>query len=524
MKKAGPIRRALISVSDKAGIIPFAQGLHRLGVEILSTGGTAALLKEHRIPVKEIAAFTGFPEILDGRVKTLHPKVHGGILARRKDKRHSAQVRRMGLKLIDLVVVNLYPFEQTAGRRGVTLAELVEQIDIGGVALIRSGAKNFESVGIVSRPSQYGSVLDELKRNGGTLSEATRRQLAVEAFAETAYYDDVIHQALAHRAGGKFSWPEKIILGARRRQILRYGENPHQAGAWYGWPVAAGGAGGLGQARQLHGKELSFNNLLDLDAALQLVSAFQKPSVAVIKHMNPCGAACASSLKQAFAGACASDPLSAFGGIVGFNRVVDSATAKAVIASGFLECLIAPGYAVDALKMLTSKKNLRIIQVPTAAFRKTQRCVEIKQIDGGFLVQQPDEAAAPPSRWRSATTAQPSASQRRDLDFAWKVAKFVRSNAIVLAAGEKTVGIGAGQASRVDSVHTALSKAGPRARGAVLASDGFFPKPDGPAAAIKAGVRAIVQPGGSIQDPQVIQVAQKARVPMLLTGERHFRH
>ena len=280
----------------------------------------------------------------------------------------------------------------------------------------------------------------------------------------------------------------------------------------------------MGQATQLHGKELSFNNLLDLDAALQLVSAFRKPCAAVIKHMNPCGVACASSLKQAFLNAFASDPLSAFGGIVGFNRVVDPAAAKAVVASGFLECLIAPGYEAGALKLLKAKKNLRIIQVPASGFRPAQRSLQIKQIGGGLLVQQPDEAVAPPARWRLATTARPSASQRRDLDFAWTVAKFVRSNAIVLVKGERTVGIGAGQTSRVDSVHTALAKAGARARGTVLASDGFFPKPDGPAAAIKAGVRAIVQPGGSIQDPEVIKVVQKARVPMLFTGERHFRH
>ena len=518
------IQRALISVSDKTGLSPFAEGLRRLGVEIISTGGTAKLLKERRIPVKEISEFTGFPEILNGRVKTLHPKVHGGILARRQDKQHQAQVRRLRLKLIDLVVVNLYPFEQAARRRRASLAELIEQIDIGGVALIRSAAKNFESVGVVSNPSQYDAVLQELRRNRGGLSEPTRQRLAVEAFAETGYYDSVIHQVLAHRAGTKSSWPQKMVLGASVRQVLRYGENPHQAGAWYGWSRAVDGSDGLGQARQLHGKELSFNNLLDLDAALHLVSAFKNPCAAVIKHMNPCGAACASSLKQAFIGAIASDPLSAFGGIVGFNRVVDPATAKAVAASGFLECLIAPGYAANALKLLKTKKNLRIIQVPASGFRRGQRCVEIKQIGGGLLVQRPDETAAPSARWRLATRAKPAASQRRDLDFAWRVAKFVRSNAIVLVKGEKTVGIGAGQTSRVDSVRTALEKAGRRARGAVLASDGFFPKPDGPAAAIKAGVRAIVQPGGSIQDPEVIQVAQKARVPMLLTGERHFRH
>jgi len=402
------IQRALISVSDKVGLVPFARGLHRLGAEIISTGGTAKLLKGQGIPVKEISAFTGFPEILDGRVKTLHPKVHGGILARRQDAKHRAQARKLGLKMIDLVVVNLYPFEQVARGRNAALAELIEQIDIGGVALIRSAAKNFESVGIVSRPGQYVAVLEELAKNRGALSEETRRRLAVEAFAETAYYDSVIHQALTHRIGTKSAWPQKMVLGASVRQVLRYGENPHQAGAWYGWSAAVCGAAGLGQATQLHGKELSFNNLLDLDAALQLVSAFRKPCAAVIKHMNPCGVACASSLKQAFLNAFASDPLSAFGGIVGFNRVVDPAAAKAVVASGFLECLIAPGYEAGALKLLKAKKNLRIIQVPASGFRPAQRSLQIKQIGGGLLVQQPDEAVAPPARWRLATTARPS--------------------------------------------------------------------------------------------------------------------
>ncbi|MBI3615809.1 MAG: bifunctional phosphoribosylaminoimidazolecarboxamide formyltransferase/IMP cyclohydrolase [Candidatus Omnitrophica bacterium] len=524
MKK---VRRALISVWDKAGLIPFVQGLRKLGIQIISTGGTAKLLKEQGIPVKEIAEFTGSPEMLGGRVKTLHPKVHGGILARREDREHLNQVKRLGLELIDLVVVNLYPFEATAAKRGVSLPELIEQIDIGGVALIRSAAKNFQSVGVVSRPSQYDTVLRELQRGGGRLSEATRLKLAVEAFTETAYYDSVIHQTLAHRApskGAAAAFPEKMILGASRRQLLRYGENPHQSGSWYQWSSISDRRDGFSQAKQLHGKELSFNNLLDLDAALQLAAAFTKPCAVIVKHMNPCGAACAGSLSAAFQRAFACDPLSAFGGIVGLNRPVDRAAAKAIAAAGFLECLIAPGYKADALKILRSKKNLRILQIPSSAFRRQERCMEMKQIGGGFLVQQPDNALSGPSRWRPATGFKPTIHQRRDLEFAWIVSKFVRSNAIVLAKGERTVGIGAGQASRVESVLSALKKAGVRAKGAVLASDGFFPKPDGPAAAVKVGIRAIVQPGGSIQDPEVIKVAQKARIPMYLTGERHFRH
>ena len=519
------VRRALISVWDKTDLVPFVQGLRRLGVQVISTGGTAKLLKEQGIPVKEIAEFTGFPEILAGRVKTLHPKVHGGILARREDREHLAQARRLGLELIDLVVVNLYPFEETARKRGIKLSDLIEQIDIGGVALIRSAAKNFRSVGIVCRPSQYSPILEELQRSRACLSEKTRLRLAVEAFAETAYYDSVIHQNLAHRSRGKHSWPERLVLAASRRQVLRYGENPHQRGLWYQWPaLSSDGTGTLSQARQLHGKELSFNNLLDLDAAIQVAGAFRRPCAVVIKHMNPCGVACASPLVLAFQRAFACDPMSSFGGIVGFNRIVDKETARAVLKAGFLECLVAPGYRPDALKILRSKKNLRILQVPTSKAGSLSRCIDMKQVSGGLLLQDPDDLFKAPSRWKVVTQAKPTASQRRDLFFGWVVAKFVRSNSIVIARGEQTVGIGAGQPSRVDSVLAAIKKAGARARGAVLASDGFFPKPDGPRYAVKAGIRAMVQPGGSIQDPEVVQVADRARVPMLLTGERHFRH
>ncbi len=519
------IRRALISVSDKKNLIPFVQGLRGLKIQIISTGGTAKLLKAAGIPVKEVAEFTGFPEILAGRVKTLHPKVHGGILARRTDRKHLAQVRRLGLELIDLVVVNLYPFEEAARQPRTTQQELIEQIDIGGVALIRSAAKNFESVGILSRPCQYPQVLEELTRHRGSLSQVTRLKLAVEAFAETAYYDSVIHQTLVHRSRLKLGWTERLVLAATKRQILRYGENPHQEGLWYQWPTVSGETNGLSSAKQLHGKELSFNNLLDLDSALQVVAAWTKPTAVVIKHMNPCGVACAGTLAQAFRAAFACDPLSAFGGIVGFNRAVDKETAQAIVRAGFLECLVAPGFKPQALKVLQAKKNLRILQVSASELRSyRRRCMEVKQIGGGLLIQQPDEFRVPPSRWHLATTVRPTAKQRQDLIFAWRVAKFVRSNAIVVARQERTVGIGAGQASRVDSVRLALDKAGPRSKGAVLASDGFFPKPDGPLAALKAGIRAIVQPGGSIQDPQVIQVAQRARIPMLLTRERHFRH
>ena len=519
------IRRALVSVSDKEGLLPFVKGLRAFGVEILSTGGTARWLRQRGVTVREIADLTGFPEILGGRVKTLHPKVHGAILADRHSPEHRKQISRFGLKLIDLVVVNLYPFEAAAACRKIPLPALIEQIDIGGVALLRSAAKNFQSVGVVCRPDQYPSVLETLRKNRGSLPEEFRHQLAVEAFAETSYTDHVIYQTLGHRSSkGETQWRRRLVLGATRRQVLRYGENPHQEGVWYEWPSAAENGNGWGRIRQLHGKELSFNNLQDADAAAQLVAAFRKPSAVVVKHNSPCGAASAPNLRTAFQRAFACDPVSAFGGIVGLNRNVDLAAAKAVHGSGFLECVVAPGYRPNALRFLQQKKNLRILEMPDLPNLLKKRCVEIKPITGGLLVQKTDFFKIPPSRWKSATSVRPTPAQKKDLLFAWTVARFVRSNAVVVAKGEQTVGIGGGQASRVDSVRFALQKAGRRARGAVLASDGFFPKPDGPQAAVRSGIRAIVQPGGSIQDPQVIRVAQKARIPMLLTGERHFRH
>ena len=542
------IRRALISVSDKTDLAPFALQLARMGVRIVSTGGTARALREQGVRVQEITEFTGFPEILDGRVKTLHPKVHGGILADRRKKEHLRQSRRLGLELIDLVVVNLYPFEETAGRRGAAWDEVIEQIDIGGVALLRSAAKNFRSVGVVSRPSQYAQVLEELRKGRGALSDETRLRLAVEAFSETAYYDSVIHQALAHResktgtrykrgirylvpkgglgtGAGADKWPEKLVLAAARRQVLRYGENPHQSGVWYQWPAVGGDSRrrAASQPLQLHGKGLSFNNLLDLDAAVRLVSAFRRPCAAVLKHNNPCGVACAGSLAEAFRRAQECDPMSSFGGIVGLNRVVDRAAAQAIIAGGFLECVVAPGFRPEALQALKSRKNLRIIQDP-AAQAGPRRCVDFKQVGDGLLAQDPDEFRRGASRWRLVAGPRPTSAQMRDLAFAWTVARFARSNAIVIARGEQAVGIGAGFTSRVDSVRFAVQKAGKRSRGAVLASDGFFPKPDGPQAAVRAGIRAIVQPGGSAQDPEVTRVARKGGVAMLMTGERHFFH
>lgn len=520
------IRQAVLSVADKRQVVPFAEGLRQLGVELISTGGTARTLRRAGLKVKEVSALTGFPEILSGRVKTLHPKLMGGILADRASREHLRQIERLGLSSVDLVVVNLYPFEK-ASRRRAPLKALIEEIDIGGVTLLRAAAKNFGSVGVVSRPEQYPAVLEALRRHGGKLPSAFRKKLAVEAFSQTAHYDALIHQTLAHRlkTGGADGWPARMTLGLSLKQPLRYGENPHQRGAWYTWGDAGPRSGALSGARQLHGKALSFNNLLDLDAALQLAAAFPKPCAVVIKHNNPCGVACGRSLKAAFSRAWACDPVSAFGGIVGFNRLVDGPTALAVATSGFVECVVAPGFRREALEILKRKKNLRLIHLPVSALRAAGRgCLDFKPISGGMLVQSPDRFEVGSFRWRLAAGSRPTAAQRRDLRFAWTVARFVRSNAIVLAQEEATVGIGMGQPSRVESVRIAVRNAGKRARGAVLASDGFFPKPDGPRAAIRAGVRAIVQPGGSIQDPAVLETARRAGVPMLLTGERHFKH
>ncbi len=535
MKKTSHIlrvKRALVSVSDKRDLIPFVAELKKLKVEVISTGGTAKLLRQEGIAVREISKVTGFPEILGGRVKTLHPKVQGGILADRRSAKQMSQARKLKLPLIDLVVVNLYPFE-AAEAKEAALSKLIEEIDIGGVTLLRAAAKNFHSVAVVSRPEQYPEVLSELIRSGARLSEATRKRLAVAAFSQTAYYDTLIHQTLAHRGIGRKRslseasalWPDHLVLGLTRRQILRYGENPHQAAAWYQWPALCGGVGaGLAGGRQLHGKELSFNNLLDLEAAMQVTTYFRSPTAVVIKHNNPCGVASSGCLRSAFEQAFACDPVSAFGGIVGLNRKVDVSTARAIAASGFLECLVAPGYQAAALKLLQKKKNLRILEVPSMSQGKLFRCLDLKQAAGGLLVQSPDTAEKSPSRWRRTTSLKPTAAQMIDLAFAWRLTRFVRSNAIVIVKGERTVGIGMGQPSRVDSVRLALRQAGPKAKGAILASDGFFPKPDGPRMAIRAGIRAIVQPGGSVRDAEVIRAAQQGRIPMLLTGERHFTH
>lgn len=525
------IKRALISISDKRGIAELAKGLEKLGVEIISTGGTAKLLRSRGIKIRAISDVTGFPEILSGRVKTLHSKIHGGILARRGEAKHMSQVRKHKIGLIDLVVVNLYPFEETILDPKVKLEDAVEMIDIGGPAMIRSAAKNFRDVAVVSNPDRYPQILSELGRNNGALSDETRSILSVEAFGHTARYDAAIYDFLRSRLAGRDNFPEILHLVFKKAQGLRYGENPHQEAAFYA--DSAKPRHGFAAMKQLHGKELSFNNLLDLNAALQIIKDFDSPCACVVKHNSPCGVASSRSggassgkLHIAYKEAFECDPLSAFGGIVGLNRRVDPKTAKEIYNSGFLECIVAPGYDAGALKILKGKKNLRIIEFKDM-FKRAKSGVyscDIKKIEGGMLMQEQDELDVARDDLKVVTKKNPSPGQINSLLFAWKAAKHVKSNAIVIAKGERTIGIGGGQPSRVDSVRIAINKAGKNAKGACLASDGFFPKPDSILAAAKARISAIIQPGGSIKDEEAIKAADKAGIAMVFTEVRHFKH
>ena len=521
------IERALISVFDKTGIVEFARVLSSMKIEILSTGGTAKLLREAGVPVRDVADLTGWPEMLGGRVKTLHPKVHGGILFRRGKSDDQKQVSEHGIAPIDLVVVNLYPFSATAAKPGVTPEELIENIDIGGPAMVRSAAKNFESVGVVTDPGDYSTVAAEL-RESNELSLATRLSLARKAYACTSRYDGEITTELERLVanggvtlGRAPKLPERIHFALERRQTMRYGENPHQAAALYipeGRP-----AGGLAGAAQIQGKELSYNNLVDLDAAWGLVTEFRCPAAAIIKHNNPCGVAEQELLRDAYLKALECDPVSAFGGVLAFNRALDAATA-AEVAKLFVECIVAPGYEPAAIKELASKKNLRILEMPCEAAPDE---LDIKRILGGMLVQEPDRHELNDADLKVVTERAPTESERRALLFAWKVAKHVKSNAIVFAREGQAIGVGAGQMSRVDSVKLAVMKATsaklPLA-GSVVASDAFFPFPDGVEEAGKAGATAVIQPGGSVRDADVIGAANRMGMAMVFTGVRHFRH
>src|SRR5579871_432554 len=542
--------RVLLSVANKEGVVSFAQALHSLGAELISTGGTAAELAATALPVTQVSDLTGFPEILGGRVKTLHPTIHGGILAKRDEPEHMEQLAEHSIAPIDLVVCNLYPFTQTVSQPDVTLEQALEHIDIGGVTLLRAAAKNFQDVVVVVRPSDYETVLRELQEHGAVHLE-TRRRLAAYAFQHTASYDTHIATYLRQLDSSLF--PDELTIALEKIQPLRYGENPHQEGAFYRWkktgpaPIKAakppedqkpgGTTPGTPQqmptvagATMLQGKELSFNNILDLDAALNTVASFTAPTAVIIKHTNPCGWACDKELLvEAYKRAHQGDTISAYGGIIGFNRVVDAATANE-LAPIFYEAIIAPGYEPEALDVLRKKKNLRLLSTnavigPPAtksAFAPWQ--LDVRRVSGGFLVQTPDLITEQELRCQVVTEREPTLEEVTDLLFAWKAVKHVKSNAIVLAKKLMVIGVGAGQTNRVYSVQIAVEKAGQRARGSVLASDAYFPFPDSVEAAAKAGVTAIIQPGGSIRDDEAVRMANRYAIAMLVTGQRHFRH
>lgn len=523
-----PVKRALVSVSDKTGLADFCRALADAGVELYSTGGTRRHLEEAGLKVRDVADYTGFPEMMDGRVKTLHPKVHGGLLCRHDHPRDMASAAEHGIVTFELVVVNLYPFEQTIAREGVTVAEAIEQIDIGGPSMVRSAAKNHAFVTIVTDPAQYGVVLEEVSADGCT-SQATRRRLAGEAFARTAEYDTTIAGYFARlrqeEQGGAELTPPRVTLSLSRRAALRYGENPHQMAALYALPNA--GPHSLVNAEQLHGKELSFNNLLDLDAALKVARSLPQPGVVVLKHNNPCGAATAGTLVEAAAKAWEGDPVSAFGSVLGVNVAVDGPMAEFLAEPGrFVEAIIAPEFTDEAIKVLTTKPkwkaNVRLLRVGQIV--PGQGAAEFRQIDGGMLCQAADDLADDQSTWKVATDAQPSDALAAELAFAWAACRYVKSNAIVLANDGALVGVGAGQMSRVDSVEIAINKAGERAQGAVLASDAFFPFDDSIHRAAEAGIAAVIQPGGSRRDEEVIAACNQHGLPMIFTGVRHFRH
>ncbi len=515
------IQRAILSVTDKSGIVDFARQLSELHVELVSTGGTAKLLRDAAIQVKDVSELTGFPEMLDGRVKTLHPKVHGGILHRRSSAEHRATVAEHGIQPIDMVVVNLYAFEKTAAKPDVKFEELIENIDIGGPSMIRSAAKNFEDVAILTSPADYAPIIEEMRRSGGGLSQQTKWKLAQKAFAKTAAYDSAIASTLerVHPGGSgaaetKQGFPSVLRLSYSKVMDLRYGENPHQHAAMY----ADESGGGLAHAEQLQGKELSYNNIVDLQAAWELAQEFDEPAVSIVKHTNPCGCATGATLAEAYRKALECDPVSAFGGVIGVNRPID-AEAAAEIAKLFVEAIAAPSFGQAARPIFEKKKNLRLLQVQPSPPERV-----IKAISGGVLVQDVDVLTWKEDELKVVTKRQPSPDELRALRFAWIVCKHVKSNAIVYAREGQVVGVGAGQMSRVDAARIGLMKAVLPLKGSVAASDAFFPFPDGVEVIAGAGSTAIVQPGGSVRDQEVIDTANLLGLAMVFTGIRHFRH
>jgi phosphoribosylaminoimidazolecarboxamide formyltransferase / IMP cyclohydrolase len=518
------IRRALLSASDKTNLADFARGLAAFGVQLVSTGGTHKALLAAGLAVREVSDLTGFPEMLDGRVKTLHPRVHGGILHVRDNPAHVAAVTEHKIEPIDMVVVNLYPFEATVAKPGVAHEEVIENIDIGGPSMVRSAAKNHHDVAVVTSPAQYGEVLDELRSYNGGLTLTTRQRLAGAAFALTAAYDRAISAYFAGRSGGE-RFPSRLDLSFQKRAGLRYGENPHQAAAFFvESPTPQGCVAG---ATVLHGKELSYNNLLDLDSALNLVREFDEPAAAVIKHNNPCGCAVGTTLEEAFRKAHDGDPLSAFGGVIAFNRTVDAPTATQLTEPNrFVECVIAPDFNGEAFEILTTrpkwKNSVRLLRCGPLTARPASP--DYRRIDGGLLVQDRDGGGDDAAGAKVVTKRAPSPAETADLWFGWRVCKHVKSNAIVYVRGGMVVGVGAGQMSRIDSTFMAGRKSGERSRGAVLASDAFFPFNDNVHEAAKAGVTAVIQPGGSVRDADSIAACDEHGMAMIFTGVRHFRH
>ena len=513
------IQRAILSVTDKSGLVEFAGKLAGMGVELVSTGGTAKLLRDSGISVKDISDLTGFPEMLDGRVKTLHPKVHGGILHRRSDKSHLDAVAVHGILPIDMVVVNLYAFEKAASKSGVQFEEVIENIDIGGPSMIRSAAKNFQDVAVVTAPADYQTIADEMTKSGGSLSPATKWRLAQKAFATTAAYDSAIASTLEtigddHQVKPAEGFPRNLRLSFQKIADLRYGENPHQKAAMY----SDGSGKGVANARQIQGKELSFNNIVDLQAAWDLAQEFDETVCAIIKHTNPCGTATAKTLVEAYKKALEVDPVSAFGGVIGVNRPVDGATAEEM-AKLFLEVIAAPSFDEAARAKFAAKKNLRLVEIDQAPEKWV-----LKNVSGGILLQDADTRQLTEADLKVVTKRQPTAEEKRALLFAWKVCKHVKSNAILYARDGQTVGVGAGQMSRVDSAKIGAMKAVLPLKGTVAASDAFFPFPDGVEQIAKVGSTAVIQPGGSVRDQEVVEAADRLGLAMIFTGVRHFRH
>lgn len=516
------IQRTLISVHDKTGLSELAKFLAARKIEIISTGGTARFLKAQGVAVTPIEQITGFPEILDGRVKTLHPKIFGGLLARRELPAHLEQSQLHDIPLIDLVVVNLYPFREVVAKPDVALEDAIENIDIGGVALIRAAAKNFAHLGVVTSPQQYDDLMAEMQKSGGELSEATRRDFAVAAFAHTAQYDAVINMYLQYEIGDE-TLPASLSIALEKIQDLRYGENPHQRAAFYRDNLSR--EKGIAGAAQLQGKELSYNNIADADAALMLARGFSEPCAVIVKHANPCGVAVGTTLVEAYQKAKATDPVSAFGGFISFNREVDGEAAMAV-AELFAEVILAPAFSVDAQRILASKKNLRLLML-AAEDQKNATSLEFKKVAGGVLVQEQDSSFDDDKLFKVVTKRRPTAEEWAALRFGWKVTRYVKSNAMVYCTADRTIGIGAGQMSRVDASLLAIAKAqraGLSIQNTAVASDAFFPFPDGLEAAAAAGATAVIQPGGSVRDAEVIAAADRLNLTMVFTGVRHFRH